>query len=88
MFLSNRLSLIREKRKDVLGNVFKSIDERIDGKLNRHRVVQLFTAFYEHSDKSTQNTLVDPKNFGISEFEQEIINESLSNQMQDNSGNI
>ena len=80
--------MIREKRKDVLGNVFKSIDERVDGKLNRHRIVQLFTAFYEHADKSTQSTLVDPKTFGISEFEQEIINESISNQIQNISGSI
>lgn len=83
-----RLSLIREKRRDVLGNVFRSIDERVDGKLNRHRIVQLFTAFYAHADNSTQNTLVDPKTFGISEFEQDIINESLANDVIDNSGNL
>ena len=87
LFILFRLSLIREKRRDVLGNVFKSIDERIDGKLNRHRIVQLFTAFYEHADNSTQHTLVDPKTFGISEFEQDIINESLANYLADNLGN-
>ncbi|KAI6659277.1 EF-hand calcium-binding domain-containing protein 5-like isoform X1 [Oopsacas minuta] len=76
---SYRLSLIREKRRDVIGNVFKSIDERIDGNLNRHRIIQLFTSFYHHADKSTQNALVDPKTFGISEFEQDIIDESISN---------
>ena len=74
-----RLTLIREKRRDLLNNIFTSIDDRLDSRLNRHRIVQLLTQFYDHASTETQKNLIDPKSFGISEFEQDIICESQSN---------